>query len=135
MKFLLASLKTLTNSKFSFKSCITFLFQLSLTIINRSFQWSFMAGFRNDFQESLEAFGTIFRITGGFWNDFYTGGYWKDGTSSLKGVTEKIITIIKWFQRSKQKLYIIVDFLQKQKANKCENHQCLFIMLFRLLGH
>ncbi len=134
MKFLLASLKTLTNSKFSFKSCITFLFRLSLTFISRSFQWSFMAGFRNNYQESLGAFGTIYRITGGFWNNFYTGGYWKDKTSSLKGVTEQIITIVKWFQRSKQKLYIIVDFLQKQKAKKCENHHWLFIVLCRLLG-
>ncbi len=49
MKF--ASLKTLTNSKSCSKSRIKFLFRLSLLSLVDFLQCTFMAGFRNNFQE------------------------------------------------------------------------------------
>jgi hypothetical protein len=50
MKFLLAYLKTL-NSKNRSESRIKFLFRLSLALIGRFFQCTFIAGFRKNFQE------------------------------------------------------------------------------------
>jgi hypothetical protein len=52
------------------------------------------------------AFGTIFRITGGFGINFRnTGGYLKARISFTKSVTGRIFRIIQRLYRSKQKLY------------------------------
>ncbi len=50
MKFLLDSLKTLTNSKSCSESRIKFLFGLSFALIGKFFYCTFIAGFRNNFQ-------------------------------------------------------------------------------------
>jgi hypothetical protein len=95
MKFILASLKTLTYSKNSAVSRIKFLFCLSFAYIGRfcpvnihsqlSEQYSgSQAGYRKTFQDS--------------------GGYQKAGKSSLKLVTGWNFTIIKGLHRGKQKL-------------------------------
>jgi hypothetical protein len=75
VKFLLASLKTLTGT--SSKSCsesrIKVLFRLSFALIGQFFLVYI--------HSLLSPFGTIFRITGGFgtesWNKLSEEGYWK----------------------------------------------------------
>jgi hypothetical protein len=44
-----------------------------------------------------------------------TGGYLQAGISFLKRVTGKIFRIIKWFQRSKQKLYFLFSPAKRQQ--------------------
>jgi hypothetical protein len=74
VKFLLASLKTLTNYKLVLKAAS------SVPAFLRS-HWSIFANVH-----SWQAFGTAFRVTGGFR---------KAGKSSLKRVTAIILTICK----------------------------------------
>jgi hypothetical protein len=88
MKFLLASLKTLTNSKSCSASRIKFLFRLSFALIGHFFLVynTFIAGFQNKL-ESQAGLGTTF-FKG-------TGGYQKEETSSLNKVTGRNFTISK----------------------------------------
>ncbi len=83
--------------------------QMSVPAFLRS-HWSIFANVH-----SWPALGKAFRDTGGFR---------KDGTSSLKRVTGGIFTICNWFHRSKQKFYF--DFLLRKTAKNCENHQRSF---------
>jgi hypothetical protein len=62
------------------------------------------------FSVSQAAFGTTFRVT---------GGYRKAGTSFMKRVTGRIFT--KVLKRINQKLYL--DFLHKEAAKNCKNYQ------------
>jgi hypothetical protein len=90
-KVSLASLKTLANSKINSESRIKFLFRLSFVLIGRLSPAYMHARLSGQFPGSQAAFGTIFRVT---------GGYRKAGTSSLKRATGRIFKI-----SSKQKLY------------------------------
>jgi hypothetical protein len=91
LKFLPASLKTLTNSKINSEIRIKFLFRLSFVLIGR-FSPAFMQGrLSEQFSGSHAAFGTIFRVT---------GGCRKAGTSFLKRANGRIFTI-----SGKQKLF------------------------------
>jgi hypothetical protein len=85
-KFLLAFLKKLTNSNNCTERCIKFLFRLSFAVLGLfSFVYTV---------HSWQAFRTIFIITAVFQNNFrVAGGYLKDGTTSMKGVTGRIFTI------------------------------------------
>ncbi len=84
MKFLLASLKTLTNFKSCSETSIKYLFRLSFALI-------LIASVH-----SQPAFGTIFRITR-VSEQFLKakGGYQKAGTSPMKWVTGRNFTISK----------------------------------------
>ncbi len=83
MKFLLASLKTLTNSKSCSKNRI-----------------NFCSGF------ALIGQFILVYIHSRLWTIFEgTDGYRKAGTSSRKRITGRNFTIRKWFNRSKQKLH------------------------------
>ncbi len=88
MKFLLASLKTLTNAKNCSESRIKFLFRLSFALIGQVFSGVRYIHSRlsEQFSESQAGFGTT--VNG-------TGGYQKAGTSSLKRVTGRNFTISK----------------------------------------
>jgi hypothetical protein len=77
MKFLLASLKTLTNSKNCSKSRIKFMFRLSFPLIGQYFLVYIHSRLLEQFSESQAGFGTTLKGT---------GGYQKAGTSSLKRV-------------------------------------------------
>ncbi len=92
IKFLLAPLKTVTNSKVAseFLSC-----SLLLSLVN-FLQCTCHRRLSEQFSELRAAFGTTFRDT---------AGNQKVRTNFLKRVTGKIFVISKWFQRSKQKLY------------------------------
>ncbi len=110
MKFLIASLKTLTSYKNCSVSRIQFLFRFSFTLIGQ-------------FSGSQAGYGTTFRDK---------GGYQKAGKSSLKRVTGMKFTISKWFRRSKQKLWF--GFPTQKTTRKYENLQRSFKkILFRLL--
>ncbi len=117
MRFLLATLKTLTNSKKLFwKAALNFCpvslvdFSSVLYIHSRlseQFSWS-RAGY-------LTTFGD-------------TGGYQKAGTSSLKRVTGRNFTI----SRGKQKLYF--DFLHKKTTKIVKtrsSHSKITVSIFR----
>jgi hypothetical protein len=90
-KVSLASLKTLANSKINPESRIKFLFRLSFVLIGRLSPAYMHNRLSEQFSGSQAAFGTTFRVT---------GGYRKAGTSSLKRATGRIFTI-----SSQQKLY------------------------------
>ncbi len=97
IKFLLASFKTLPNSKDCSESCFRILFWLSFSSIGRY----------SPVYLSWLAFGTIFMIAGGFRNFFLDHSYRRlseAGTNFLKRVTGWIFTISKLFHGSKQKL-------------------------------
>jgi hypothetical protein len=79
MKFLLASLKTLTNSKSCSESRIKFLFRLSFALNGQFFLLYIHSRLSEQFSESQAGFGKTFKGT---------GGYQKAGTSSLKRVTD-----------------------------------------------
>ena len=64
MKFLLASLKTLTNSKNCSESCIKFLFRLSLLSLVDFFQCTFMADLGTIFRDHRWAFKKLFQTQG-----------------------------------------------------------------------
>jgi hypothetical protein len=85
MKFLLASLKRLTNSKSCSASRIKFLFRLSFALIGPLF----LVYIHSRLSEQLESqadLGTTFKGT---------GGYQKEETSSLNKVTGRNFTISK----------------------------------------
>jgi hypothetical protein len=86
MKFLLASLKTLTNSKSCSESRIKFLFMLSFALIGQFSLVYIHFRLSEQFSESQAGFGTTFKGT---------GGYQKAGTSSLKRFTGRNFTISK----------------------------------------
>jgi hypothetical protein len=86
MKFFLASLKTLTDSKYCSVSRIKVLFRLSFALIGRFFPVYIHSRLSEQFSGSQAGYGTTLRDT---------GGYQKAGTSSLKRVTEKNFTISK----------------------------------------
>ncbi len=71
VKFLLASLKILTDSKNCSENRIKFLFRLFLLSLVDFLQCAFMPGLEH-FSESQAAYGTIFGVT---------GSYQKAGTS------------------------------------------------------
>ena len=96
MKFLLAFLKTLTNSKSCFESRIKFLFRLSFALFDQFFLVYIHSRLSEQFPESQAGFGTTFKGT---------GSYQKTGTSSPKRVTGRNFTIRYEFHRSKQKLH------------------------------
>jgi hypothetical protein len=79
MKFLLASLKTLTNSKNCSVSRIAFLFRLSFPlIISQFFPVYIHSRLLEQFSGTQAGYGATFRAT---------GGYQKAGASSLKRAT------------------------------------------------
>jgi hypothetical protein len=86
MKFLLASMKTLTNSKNCSKSRIKFLFQLSFALIGHLFPVYIHSQLSEQFSGSQAGYGTTFRDT---------GRYQKAGTSCMKRVTGRNFTISK----------------------------------------
>jgi hypothetical protein len=76
-KFLLASLKTLTNSEICSKSRITFLFRLSFALIGKFF----LVCIHSRLSESQAGFGTSFKDTSGYQkagNKLSEEGYWKE---------------------------------------------------------
>jgi hypothetical protein len=103
MKFLLASLKTHTNSKKCSVSRIKFLFRLSFALIGKFFPVYIHSRLLEQFSGSQAGYGTT------FWD---TGGSQKARTSSLKRVTGRNFTISIWFHRSKQKLWL--NFLHRK---------------------
>jgi hypothetical protein len=106
MTFLLASLKTHTNSK---------KFSESLLSLVNFFQCTFIASFRNNFQDHS-------RDTEQFLET--KGGYQKAGTSSLKGVTGVISQLVSDFIEASRN--IIFDFLYKKATKNYENHKRSF---------
>jgi hypothetical protein len=89
MKFLFASLKTLTNSKICSESRIKCKFSLclSFTLIGKFLLVHYIhSRVSEQFAESQAGFRTTFKGT---------GGYQKAGTSSLKRVTGRSFTISK----------------------------------------
>jgi hypothetical protein len=82
--FLLASLKTPTNSNDSSESRVKFLFRLSFALFGGFSPMYIYCRFSEQFSESQAAFGTTSRVTGGFR---------KAGTSPLKRV--RIFTVNK----------------------------------------
>ncbi len=104
MKFLLNSLKTLTNSKSCSKSRIKFLFKLSFALIGKFFLAYIHCRLSEQFSESQADFGTTFKGT---------SGYQKSGTSSLKRVTGRNFPISKWFLEASRNF--ILDFLHKRQ--------------------
>ncbi len=115
MKFLLASLKTNFCSGFPFLSLVNF-----------------------SSVHSWPAFKTISESQAGFRTTFKgTGGYQKAGTSSLKKVTGRNFTIMKWFHRSKQKFHFVFPLKKLKKTTEnCEYHKRPFkkSTLSRILG-
>jgi hypothetical protein len=85
MKFLLASWKTVTNSKNCSESRIKFLVRLSFALIGLFFQCHSQR-LAKQFSGSQAGNGTTFRDT---------GGYQEAGKSSLKRVTGRTFTISK----------------------------------------
>jgi hypothetical protein len=85
-KVLLAALKGLTNSKDCPVSRIKFLFRLSYTLIVEISPVYMDGRLSKQLSESQAAFGTTFKVTGGFR---------KSGTSPLKRVTGRIFPISK----------------------------------------
>jgi hypothetical protein len=84
MKFLLASLKKLTNSKSCSESCIKSLFRLLFALIGQFFLVYIHSWLLEQFSESRVAFKTTFKGT---------GSYQKAATSPLKRVTERNFAI------------------------------------------
>jgi len=82
MKFILASLKTLTYSKNSAVSRIKFLFCLSFAYIGRFCPVNIHSGFRNNIQDPRRVTEKLFKFQ-------------KAGTNSFKLVTGRHFTIIK----------------------------------------
>jgi hypothetical protein len=78
MKFLLASLKTITNSKNCSESRIKFQVRLSFALTGPFFPVYIHSRLSEQFSGSEAVYGTTFRDT---------SGYQKAGTSSLKRVT------------------------------------------------
>jgi hypothetical protein len=66
VKFSIASLKTLSNSKNCFVSRIKFLLQLSFALIGRFFPEYIHGRLSEQFSGSQAGFGTTFRDTGGY---------------------------------------------------------------------
>ncbi len=86
IKFLLASVKTLTNSNSYSERRNIFKCRLSFALIGRFFPLYIHSRLWEQFSGTQAAFGTTFRDTSGFQ---------KAGTSSLKRVTGRFFTIIK----------------------------------------
>ncbi len=117
--FLLASLKTLTDSEYCSERCIRIsgpAFRVShctsflcLSLVD-FLQCTCHGRLSEQFSGSQAAFGTTFRVT---------GGYRKARTTFLKRVTWIIFTSSKLFYRSKRKLYL--DFLDKKAVKNFEN--------------
>jgi hypothetical protein len=84
-KFLLASLKTHTNSKDCYESRI----RISVPAFLRC-HWSIFSSVH---------------VLSGFRNNIFTGGCLKPGTSFIKRVIRMIFRIMYWFHRCKEKLY------------------------------
>jgi hypothetical protein len=84
IKFLLASLKTLNNSKDCSESRFKFLFQLFISLIGQFSLVCIHGRLAEKFSGSQADFETTFRIT---------GGYQKAGTNFLMRVTGMVFTI------------------------------------------
>ncbi len=95
VKFLLVSVKTLTNSK-NFSTSV-FLFGLSFSLIGRfsPVDMLYCKRLSEKFSQSKAAFGTTVRVICGFL--YYAA-------SSLKRVSVRVFRISEWFQRTKIKL-------------------------------
>ncbi len=103
IKFLLASLKALTNSKDCSQSRIILyliLFRLSFSLISTVYHCTFMAGFRNKFQSHRRPSESR--------NKLHEEGYWK-------------YFLLKFLIESTR--HFILDFLHKKTAKSCKNHQ------------
>jgi hypothetical protein len=112
MKFLLASLKTLTNSINCSENRIKFLFRLSFAIIG-----TFIAGFRNNFQD----YGTTFRDT---------GGYQKFRNKLLeRGLLEGISQLVSVFIEAARNFNL--DFLYKKTMKTISAHSKSTVSTFR----
>jgi hypothetical protein len=86
MKYLLASLKRLPNSKSCSECRIKFIFRLSLALLGQFFLVYMHSRLSEQFSESQAGFGTTFKGT---------GGYQKARKSSLKRVTGRNFTFSK----------------------------------------
>ncbi len=102
-KFLLASLKTLANSKNCTSHQISVSIRLSFALVGRFFPVYIHGHFSEQVSESHAAFRTTFSDT---------GGCQKSGTSPVKRFTGRIFTISKCFK--KQKLYFFLSFTKRQ---------------------
>jgi hypothetical protein len=113
---LLASLKTLTNSKSFSESYIKFLFPLlSFALIGQLFLVYIHSRLSEQFSESQAGFGTTFKGT---------GGYQKAGTNSMKRLLEGISQLGSDFIEASRNF--ILDFLHKKTTENCENHNRSF---------
>ncbi len=115
MKFLLASLKTLTNSKSCSESRIKFLFTLPLLSLVNFFLMYIHSRLSEQFSESQAGF--VATLKG-------TDGYQKAGTSSLKRVTGRNFKFVSDFIEANRNF--ILDFLHKKTTEHCENHKHSF---------
>ncbi len=103
MKFLLVSLKTLTNSKNRSESRIKFLFWLSLALIGRFFQCTFIAGFRNNFQDHRRVTEQLL--------DTHTA-IRKPVKALWRGILEGISQLVSYFIEARR--HFNLDFLYKK---------------------
>jgi hypothetical protein len=116
MKFLLASLKTLTNSKSCSASRIKFLFRFSFALICQFFLVYIHCQLSKQFSESQVGFGTTFKGT---------GGYQKAETSYLKRVTEGILKLVSDFIEASRNF--ILELRHKKTTENCENYKRSFM--------
>jgi hypothetical protein len=106
MRFLLASLNTLTNSKVVPKAASKFCSGFPLLSLINFFECRYIhSRLSEQFSESQAGFGKTIKGT---------GGYQKAGTSSLKRVSGRNFTISKRFHRSKQKLHFAFPSQKRQ---------------------
>jgi hypothetical protein len=113
MKFLLASLKTLTNSTNCSESRIKLLLRLSFALICRFFQCTFIACFRNNFQEDgrvkeqlLETQAAIRKPEQALWRGL------------LEGISKLLVS--DFIEASRNFGF---DFLHKKTTKNFENHK------------
>ncbi len=111
LTFLLASLKTLTNSKDCSESCIKFLFRLSFSLINRFFFLCTLY-IHGPFSERFS------EITGGFRNGFQR--HRRHSESRNKLYEEGYCMEGFLLKYPNQKLYF--GFSTRNEVKMCENH-------------
>jgi hypothetical protein len=110
-KLLIASFKTLTNSKDCFESRIKFLFRLFFPFIGRFSPMHIHGCLTEKFSGSQVASGTTFIVT---------GGYLKAKASFLRGLLERFSQLENGFRSAIETIFWI--FFTKRQL-KCRNHQ------------
>ncbi len=117
IKFLLASLKTLTNSKSCSENRRKFLFRLCS-------HWSIYSSVHDEYIHSRLSEQFSVSQTGFGTNFEGTDGYQKAGSSSLKRITGRNFTIVSYFIEASRNF--ILDFLHKKINKTCVNHKLSF---------